>query len=282
MSEVNVPVTDGQGTSQAAPQGDATQTSNTNPSVTQDWKSGFNDELKGYVEAKGFKDPAAITESYRNLEKITGAGLDKLIKLPQKPDDQAGWNDVYKKLGRPEKADDYKVEVPEGVDSGFAKWAKGMFHEAGLSKSQGEKLAAKWNEYVNNQKNQSIESKNQNIAAQEAELKKEWGMAFDKNMSTARAAAREFGIENETIDKLEEVMGFAGVIKFMHNVGSKLGEHGFVSSQSQQGFGVMSPEAARSRINLLKSDPEFGKRFMNGEMTAKEEMARLHQMAYPD
>ncbi|HMU86913.1 MAG TPA: hypothetical protein PKC11_04705 [Agitococcus sp.] len=284
MNEAQVTPQDGaQAPIPVSDSGNVTQASNTNASVTQDWKSGFNDELKGYVEAKGFKDPAAITESYRNLEKITGAGLDKLIKLPQKSDDQAGWNEVYKKLGRPDKADDYKIDVPQGTgDENFAKWAKGLFHEAGLSKAQGEKIAAKWNEYVLNNAKQTVEAHNQNISAQESELKKEWGMAFDKNMEAARAAAHEFGLDNETIDKLEDAMGWTGVIKFMHNVGSKLGEHGFVSSNQQQGFGVMTPEAARHRISLLKSDSDFAKRFMNGEMSAREEMNRLHQMAYPE
>ncbi len=279
----NVPVTDGQGTAPAATGESLASNPTTTPAPTQDWTSGFNDELKGWVSAKGFKDPAAITESYRNLEKIHGAGPDKLVKLPQKPDDQAGWNEVYKKLGRPDKADDYKIDIPQGVaDDNFAKWAKGIFHEAGLSKSQGEKIAAKWNEYVQNNAKQVVESNNQNIAAQETSLKQEWGMAFDKNMEVARNAAKEFGIDNDTIDKLEDAMGWTGVIKFMHNVGSKLGEHGFVTSSQQQGFGVMTPEAARHRIQLLKSDNDFAKRFMSGEMSAREEMNRLHQMAYPE
>ncbi|HRT83724.1 MAG TPA: hypothetical protein P5523_03715 [Bacteroidales bacterium] len=284
MNETQVTPQDGaQAPIPVSDSGNVTQANNTNPSVTQDWTSGFNDELKGWVSAKGFKDAAAITESYRNLEKINGAGPDRLVKLPQKPDDQAGWNDVYKKLGRPDKADDYKIDVPQGVgDENFAKWAKGLFHEAGLSKAQGEKIAAKWNEYVLNNAKQTVETSNQNIANQESELKKEWGMAFDKNMETARAAAHEFGLDNETIDKLEDAMGWTGVIKFMHNVGSKLGEHGFVTSSQQQSFGVMTPEAARNRINLLKSDTDFAKRFMNGEMSAREEMNRLHKMAYPE
>lgn len=284
MSEITAPAVSGQGAPAAGATTGVTQTSDTTSSVTsQDWTTGLPDELRGYVQTKGFKDPTSVVDSYKNLEKLMGAPKERLLKLPEKSDDATGWNEIYNRLGRPEKADDYKIDIPKEVgDENFAKWAKELFHENGLTRAQGEKIAAKWNEYLQSTAKETVEKHNANITQQETELKKEWGMAFDKNIEMARRAASEFGLDAPTIDKLESAMGWSGVIKFMHNVGSKLGEHSFVSNNQQQGFNVMTPEAAKHRIQLLKSDSDFAKRFMTGEIQAKEEMARLHQMAYPD
>ena len=72
-----------------------------------DWTSGFNDELKGYVTSKGFKDPASVLESYRNSEsligKLKGVGSDRIIGLPEKAD-APEWKDNWNKLGTPKEA----------------------------------------------------------------------------------------------------------------------------------------------------------------------------------
>jgi len=48
-----------------------------------EWYAGIADEgLRGYVQTKGFKDPGALAESYRNLEKLQGVPQERLLKLP--------------------------------------------------------------------------------------------------------------------------------------------------------------------------------------------------------
>ncbi|KJC59902.1 hypothetical protein UP10_14495 [Bradyrhizobium sp. LTSPM299] len=38
----------------------------------------------------------------------------------------------------------------------------------------------------------------------------------------------------------------------------------------------LTPEAATARISELKADPKFTERYLNGEMTARDEFTRLH------
>ena len=82
------------------------------PSTPPSWTTGFTDELKGYVDAKGFKDAQSVVESYRNFEKIKGVPQERLLTLPEKDEDPS-WNDVWKRLGRPDQPKDYQLEVPK-------------------------------------------------------------------------------------------------------------------------------------------------------------------------
>lgn len=251
------------------------------PTAT-DWTSSLSPELKGLVETKGFKDPGMALESYRNLEKLVGTPQERLLKLPEKADD-AAWGDIFNKLGRPSKADEYQFQLPKEMgDENTAKWAKETFHKLGLTKTQAEKLMTEWT-----QQNKAMleASENAKITKNETEnntLKREWGMAFDQNINVAKQAVREFGLDSETIDKLEDALGFAGVMKFMHQVGSKMGEDSFTVGDRRQSFGALTPDAARHQINALRADNDFIRRYTNGDVEAKQKMEKLHQMAYPE
>lgn len=248
-----------------------------------DWTHGMNDGHKAYVSQKGFKDPVSVLDSYINMEKLMGVPQDRLLKLPSKPDDPA-WGDVYERLGRPRDPKEYQLEIPKGGDETFAGWARSAFHELGLSKSAGEKLAAKWNEYVQGTQTQRTQVTAQKAALEEAGLKKEWGAAFDKHVAMAQNAAKSFGLDGDTLDRLESSMGYVGALKFLHGMASRVGEAQFVSGGSGgKGYnGVMPPDAARGRIEALRGDSDFVRRYAAGESSAKEEMERLHKMAYPE
>lgn len=264
------------GSGGAAAQG---STSTSGSTSSSDWTSSLNDDFKGYVQTKGFKDPGQVLDSYRNLEKLMGAPKERLLKLPEKADDPA-WNEIYGKLGRPEKADEYKVD---GWDDESAKWAKDNFHKLGLSRTQAEKLVASWNERTEAQKQASLDAHQAKIAADDKQLKTEWGQAYDQNTQLARRAVKEFGMDAATIDKLESVLGFAGVMKHMYTIGAKLGESPYVASNSNGASNFnrfLTPEAAKSRINTLRADSDFTRRYINNEAAAKYEMEQLHKMAY--
>ena len=111
--------------------------------ASTDWTNGFNEDLKGYTTSKGFKDPSAVVDSYRNLEKLIGV-KEKLLQVP----DDLGSKDmdaVWNRLGRPEKAEGYSFK---GADEGFDKWAKESFHKAGLTTNQAKSVIEQYDAYV--------------------------------------------------------------------------------------------------------------------------------------
>lgn len=251
---------------------------------TGDWTKGLSEDMRGFVANKGFTGPEMVLESYVNLEKLRGVPAERLLKIPEKMDDPAWATEIYPKLGRPATAKEYKITMPEkGGDEAFAGKAKDWFFDAGLSQSQGEKLSAKWNEHVASVVEEQKSVQQAKDVQERSALKKEWGLAFEENINKSVNAAKQFGINDETLKKMGDAVGYATVAKMMHSIGSKIAEDGFISGAKGSSFGsAMTPEAARHKINSLRADPDFVKRYTRGEGPAIEEMGRLHQFAYPD
>lgn len=251
------------------------------PAADAPWYSSIQDEgIRGYAELKGWKDPAAAIDSYRNLEKLRGVPENELARIP-KADDKDGWNSFYAKLGRPDNAAGYELSIPEGDDGVFAKAAAEWFHEAGLSPAQAQLLAAKNNEYLASQ----VKAWETEVAAKQdqemSELKTQWGMAFDQNTEIARRGAKQFGVSEETMEQLEGAMGTKGMLEFFHNIGSKLGEHKVEGMGASDASFKLSPAAAQERIRMLQADKEWANRYLSGGANEKAEMDRLQRFAYP-
>lgn len=249
------------------------------PNASGNWWDGFQDnELKGYVQNKGWKDPADLAVGYKNLEKLLGA---EKMPMPKGADDAEGWNRVYDALGRPKSADGYKLSVPEGDDGGFAKLAAGKFHELGLTSKQAEGLAAWYNEQGTGRMNEMQQQQAAKAEADMQSLKQEWGAAFDENVEYGRRAAREYGLNAEKLSALENSLGTSEMLKLMATIGRAQGESDFVTSSSGNTFG-MTPSAAQQRINALRADKTWTAKYISGDADARSEMQRLMNLAYPE
>jgi hypothetical protein len=251
--------------------------------VAFDWsKSGLDADHVGYVQNKGFKDPAAPVVAYRNLEKLMGVPAEQILKLPS-DDLPTSWDPIYSKLGRPEKPDGYKLPVPEGADPTFSKSAAEAFHKAGVSQKQAEALTTWWNEQAAGVTKAQSDAAQARDTEQLAALKNEWGVNLQANSVIVDKAATAFGMTTAQLDGLKAAMGPGEAMKFLHNIGSKLAtEDAFIGADGKpSSTGGLTPAQAVSKIAELRKDGEFVKRYSAGEMAAKSEMARLHQIAYP-
>lgn len=246
------------------------------PAAPTEWTAGFADDLKGYVGTKGFKDPASLADSYRQLEKLVGV-KDKLLKLPD-TEDSPEWNAIHERLGKPKTADEYGLKPVEGNPKAadFAKWAKETFHGVNLTKTQAEKLMGKFQEY-----DASINAKeaaaNQAVQAQaESELKTKWGNAFEQNMNIAKAAATNFGISKDTIAGIEKTLGTVKTFELFQSIGKGLGEATFTQGVGKGG-GAMDPSTARATLNQMKADPAAMKLYAQGDAQVTAKMNKLFQ-----
>lgn len=241
--------------------------------------AGFQDtELRGYIETKGFKEAQDLALSYKNLEKLVGVPADQVLRMPKEGDTE-GWNKLHERLGRPAKPEDYELAVPEGDSGEYAKFIATAMHELGITKKQAQALAAKQNEFLGTQTAKEAEAYQATIKAQDTTLRSKWGQAYDKNLQVAKGAFAELGITTEAVNALEKAMGFAGVMEFFHGLGAKIGEDKFVSAAGATGFnGVMSPAAAKARIQAIAKDPVLSVKYANGDAALKAEMDNLHRM----
>lgn len=249
------------------------------------WFDSFEDkDLSGWVGNQGFKNAETLANSYRNLQKLTGAGVDKIVKLPQEGTAEE-WGEVYSKLGRPENASDYDFKLFDAEpDPKFQEMVSNAFHEAGLNHTQSAKVLNVMKEYADHL-NTSYEA-NQAQKAEQADkaLQKEWGATYKKNINTARMVAQGLELSDEQVDSLQASLGFDGLMKMLNNVANKfkINEDTFITGDNTgNNFGNMTPAAAKSRIAELKKDKVFYQRLMvDKDVDAVNEWNKLHRMAH--
>lgn len=248
-----------------------------------DWTSGLPELSRGYIQNKGWKSPGEIVESYKSLESNFGVPENQLLKLPKDESDAEGWNKTWNKLGRPEKPEGYGLKDKEGKANDFQKWASETFHGAGLTAKQAQAVVTRWDAHVAEQNKAQETAFNQKVEQEIAGLKSEWGMAHDQNMKQAQAAARSLGVTDQVIDALEKQMGYSATMKLFQKVGSKIGEGDFVTGDRGNSFGsAMTPEAAKAKIEEIKLDADFQRKWREGGVKEKNELERLHRYAYPE
>lgn len=278
------------GTSAAGVIGESAETpvGDTSPEPSGSWTADLGEDAQGYVENKGWTGAEQMLDSYRNLEKSIGVPADQILHMPKNAEDTEGWNSVYNRLGRPETAEEYQLtgpEVPEGtvdLTGDLKEWA----HEAGLSQQQAALIYEKYNGRLGEVAAEQQQYLDEAAQAEEVALKKEWGPAWDENIAAATRFRQRFGIDDATIDKLEQALGLRGVLELTAQIGRGLGEHVTPGGQGEDsGNGLpfgMTPAAAKAKIGDLMLDKEFMSHYGDGNPQAMERMTRLHAIAYPD
>lgn len=249
------------------------------PQPQTSWTDGFDEDTNAYVENKGWKDPADLLSSYKNLEKFAG-GSKNLVEIPGEDADVDRLGQFYNKLGRPESPDNYKLDVPDGYDNEIVDWYKNTAHELGLSDKQANQLFQKWNENVS-QKEQAMQqetNRQQEQAIQD--LRKEWGQAYENQIDAGRRAVNALGYDQEQLNNMEDKLGTAEMLKLFAQVGSKMGEDSFAGSERSGGSFGLTPAAARQQISDLKLDSGFMGKYTNGDKDAIAKMQKLMEAAY--
>lgn len=240
-----------------------------------DWVDAITDaDLKGYVQTKGFRDPGALADSYRNLEKLVGVPKERLLKLPEKADDPE-WGGIWGRLGKPEKPEEYQLQGDEALTQRFG----GVFHEANLTRDQASKINGAWNAYVA----ELLEKDEAEFKARDdreiGELKTKWGANFDQHAEFGRRAGQEFGLSEDDFKAVSDALGPGRTLELFHRIGSKLGEAKPFTGDGQQNFGQMTKEQAQHRIAQLQKDSDWTSRYLNGGAKERAEMEALAKAA---
>ncbi|HBW9906979.1 TPA: hypothetical protein MFX78_02420 [Klebsiella pneumoniae] len=145
-------------------------------------------------------------------------------KLPDDGDEK-GWQDLYAKLGRPEKIEDYGIKPPEGSDGTFLNTALGWMHESGLNKKQAETVINKFNEYAAEQQKSAQENiANQNAANREKVIKS-WGSEVEANTAILQNAVQRF-FPDAVIEKFSTagLLNDPDLVNAVLAIGKALGE----------------------------------------------------------
>lgn len=243
------------------------------------WTASLDADTQTYVQTKGFKEPKDVIESYRNFEKLQGVPKERLLQLPESLEGDA-MNPIWERLGAVKEAKEYKIEIPtEHGDDKFGEWTKEAFHKLKVPRAMAEGFANAFNERQAAILKADKEAFQQQVATEQASIKKEWGAAFEQNERIANQAATKFGLSKEEVTSLGVALGPAKAMKFLHKLGEGIGEAAFVDGNGARP-GVYTPSQAQSEIKALIKDVDFARRLQAGDVDAKNKWNRLHQSAY--
>lgn len=254
---------------------------------TPPWFSAFkNPELRGYAEKKNFPDPEAAVASYFQLEKFHGVPAERILKLPEDVNDAEAVKPILERLNyvAPKEAKEYGFADMEGAQPEQAEALSAIAHKHGVPLKTAQAVFKDVIALDASNRDNMMKQVEEEVAAELGQLRGEWtGERYDQNMEKGRRFVRAIGFSEEQLQAIETSTGVGALFKTFAAAHDKfkLGESAFVEGSGKKGFD-MSAESARSEINRLKTDTDFGARLMAGNAEAKEKWTRLNQIVAAD
>ena len=194
-----------------------------------------------------------FVKSYLNAQRLVGANK---VAIPNKMATDEDWEEVYSKLGRPAKPEDYKYSFSEeDINPDQLKNFNETAHRIGLLPKQAERIIKFYNE-MNTQAevdNQKLFEEKQTVAM--TDLKKEFGPTYTKRLDQAKKLATEtLGNEmlNNTVLKDGTRLGDSvEVIKAFSMLADKLSEDEIIKGE---GTGYQTASDIEKEISELTED----------------------------
>jgi hypothetical protein len=247
----------------------ATPTENPTASEQSSWYGTIESEdLKAWADNKNFATPYDALSSYQQLEKYMGADkAGRGVIIPKDGSSDEEWSQFYGKIGRPDDAGGYDLPIPEGSGDDFANAMSQIMFDSGVPKGAAQKLAEGWNEYNVKMAEEVQKQQDAQLVQQEQSLRTEWGGAYDKNVSIAKNAAKEFGISGDQIDALQGALGFDGVMKLFSDMGNKIADDSFIGGDTNvnAALDAMTPARATQEMENFKADPQNAAKMAAGD-----------------
>ena len=220
------------------------------------WKNSISEEFRNDPNIEKFTEIDALAKSYINATRMIGQ--DK-VAVPNKNSTEDQWNEVYSKLGRPESADKYALNIESEVvtmDEGAIKSFAEQSHKLGLNNKQAQGILEFYKNNMESSAKQATIDTETAQAQAETELRAEWGKEFDSNVSKASALAKA-NMNPEILDmKMQDgtrIGDHPEIIKGFAKIASMLSEDKLVSTESES---VNSMKDLQSEIAAITNDTD--------------------------
>ena len=229
----------------------------TNTEATAAVETNFKDLIpESFKEDKSlnnFNNMEDLLKSYKHAQSLVGA--DK-IPVPNKHATEEDWNEVFKRLGAPEKPEDYKYDFKDQeMDSQQVSEFNKTAHKLGLLPKQAEGLIKYYNEFNGNIAETQEEQAAQSQLATETELKKEFGPQFAKRLDQAKKlAVNSLGsdfLENTFLKDGSRLGDNLNVIKAFSQLADKLSEDEIIKGDGSE---YMTAKDLEKEINELTQE----------------------------
>jgi hypothetical protein len=229
---------------------------------TPSWKDSISEEYRKDPNIEKFTEADALAKSYINAVKMIGQ--DKIV-IPTKNSTQETWDEAYTKLGRPESADKYALDVKSDVvpfdDTAIKSFAE-QSHKLGLNNKQAQGILEF---YKNNMEGSAQQAKIDTETAQsqaEQELRQEWGRDFEGKVKQAGALAKA-NINPEILDMTLSngirLGDHPEIIKGFAKIAGMMSEDKIVATESENVNTIADIESEISAITNDTNGPYWNK-----------------------
>ena len=254
--------------------------------VAADWKAALPDDLREHPSIAGMQDVASLAKSMVHAQSMVGA--DK-IAVPDKWADEDDWSQVYDKLGRPASAEEYglQFDVPDGeADPALTGWFEETAHKIGLNTKQAQQLADSYIELTGGMGQQEVDLEAAKAQAT-AELRQEYGAAFDDRLGKGNNFLGEFGADGLMELRLQDgtpLMNHPAFIRTVVNAAQYI--HESVSEDKLIGdkdSNVVTPGEAQKQLEeVMRPDsPYWDSRHPQHDVYVQRALS-IQEMIHPD
>ena len=229
---------------------------------TSSWKDSISEEYRNDPNIEKFTEADSLAKSYINAVKMIGQ--DKIV-IPTKNSSQEAWDEAYAKLGRPESADKYALNVKSDVvpfDETAIKSFAEQSHKLGLNNKQAQGILEF---YKNNMEGSAQQAKIDTETAQsqaEQQLRQEWGRDFEGKVKQAGALAKA-NINPEVLDMTlsngTRLGDHPEIIKGFAKIANMMSEDKIVATESENVNTVADIESEISAITNDTDGPYWNK-----------------------
>ena len=237
---------------------------------------GLDADLAKEPMLKNHKDLNSLIKSYVHAQKAIGK--DKVV-LPTKNSSKEEWDKVFKALGKPESLEKY------GIDAKTSKLGEEMTNallkqafDNNLLPSQIKPLVKLLEESLEGEKGKVKAEFEAKLGKELEGLKKEWADGFDKNMTYAKSALKEFADDNfKQYLKDSGMDKDVNLIKLFSKIGKAMGDDQF-HGVGAESFNYTQDEI-KSKIASIRNDAAgalYNKSHADHKRTV-EELERLYK-----
>lgn len=263
-------------------------TTPTAPAAGFDWKSQIPDELKAEKVWADVPDFQTMAKRFVDNHKYNVGAL----RLPPKGARPEAWDEVYAKLGRPEKPDQYEVTpppMPEGVpwDTGAQQQFLEHSHKLGLTSAQVQGVLDYYGDHLAHSVEQAQQQTRQTAEETLKSLEQEYGpITFQRQLNTVQAFVRAEG-DPELMAELERTGwgNHPGLTRLLMRVSEDWKSDQIARGMKEEDFtGMPSADAAKAEYTKIMADmkgPYWVKTHPLHQETYNK-VVRLQEIAHPN
>lgn len=269
--------------------------------AAKSWHTGIDAELVGLAQNKNWDmtDPvkafSAAAAAAAGAQKLIGAPLDKVLRIPEPSAEPTVLDAFWQKLGAAKDGKEIDFSAIKGadgkpIDEKLADTLRATALRTRAPKDVVLSVAADLQKHFDTEAAARNTITAGSVAADKAALEASWGANAPANMFIANQALEKLAAAaNLPIDKAKAAwdalskvggIGAATAMEMLRVAGVTMGEGKYVSNAASGTNLPMTREAAMAEITALKGDPQFTKRYAEGGVQERKQMDALHKIAY--